>query len=644
MPYIHLGGLETPSSGREVKLQSQGYAYPDGLDLRPWSKLHNNLKHEILLRAQESHDVMKRRHENWEKIDDKLTAYISLDDAEKAVKDVDDRKPVSIVVPISYATLQTFLSYFMAAFLERPYFRYSGTGPEDRIGAMLLERVIDIHTVRSKVMLPLYTMWRDALAYGLGAVSPIWKVIQGDRQVAKEDGFFDSSGEFVSTGRRKDIIQDTLWEGNALLNIDPYTYLPDPNVPVQSIQDGEFVGWVDRDNYVGLLELEQTDPTYFNVKYLNQIPQVGKSQYHPEKKAQTNRFGSPFNRVGISTRPIDIIYMYMNIIPKDFKLSDKETPEKWFFALAADEVIIAAQPIGLDHNMFPVAVAAPEFDGRSIVPTSKLEVIQPMQEVVDWMINSHIANTRKAINDMIVYDPSIINSEDLADPKPGKLIRARRAAWGRPIKDAVFQLGVTDVTRGHVADTGMFIELMREISGATDTLQGINRRTAERKTATEHSDTRSSAMGRLEMSARLIASQAHQDISLMFAANAQQLMDKDMMVQVTGRLEADLREVYGAGESVSVSPFDILINYDILPHSGKVPQNEHLQTWTQLFQIMLQDPMIRQQYDVGRVFEHIARQGGAEDVKEFRIVPDEKVSQQVDAGNIVPLEQSGVNL
>ena len=612
MPYINLGGLETPSSGREAKLVSQGYAYPDGLDLRPWSKLHNKLKYEILLRAQESHDVMKRRHENWEKIDDKLTAYISLDDAEKAVKDKDDRKPVSIVVPVSYATLQTFLSYFMAAFLERPYFRYSGTGPEDRIGAMLLERVVDIHTVRSKVMLPLYTMWRDALAYGLGAVSPTWKVIQGDRQVAREDGFFDLGGNFIQTGQRKEIIQDTLWEGNALLNIDPYTYLPDPNVPVHSIQDGEFVAWVDRDNYVGLLDLEQTDPTFFNVKYLNQLQQIGKSHYHPEKKAQTNRFGSPFNTVGISTRPIDVIYMYMNIVPKDFKLSDKETPEKWFFALAADEVIIAAQPIGLDHNMFPVAVAAPEFDGRSIVPTSKLEVIQPMQEVVDWMVNSHIANTRKAINDMIVYDPSIINSEDLADPKPGKLIRARRAAWGRPIKDAVFQLGVTDVTRGHVADTGMFIELMREISGATDTLQGINRRTAERKTATEHSDTRSSAMGRLEMAARLIASQAHQDIALMFAANAQQLMDKDMMVQVTGRLEADLREVYGAGESVAVSPFDILINYDILPHSGKVPQNEHLQTWTQLFQIMLQDPFIRQQYDVGRVFEHIARQGGAE--------------------------------
>ena len=74
------------------------------------------------------------------------------------------------------------------------------------------------------------------------------------------------------------------------------------------------------------------------------------------------------------------------------------------------------------------------------------------------MFNSHVANVRKAINDMIIYDPYLVNSNDLKNPAPGKLIRLRRPAWGKGVKDVAQQLGVSDVTRGNIADSTWLVQ------------------------------------------------------------------------------------------------------------------------------------------------------------------------------------------
>ena len=139
---------------------SYKYNYPNGLDLRPGSELHNMIVDNVLEYAQTSYGVMKCRHPYWKEIDHKLTAYITLDDAEEIVKDKDPRKPVSVVVPYSYATLETILTYFVSVFLDDPIFRYEGFTSEDKIGAILLEKVVELQCIRNKVGLALHTQLR----------------------------------------------------------------------------------------------------------------------------------------------------------------------------------------------------------------------------------------------------------------------------------------------------------------------------------------------------------------------------------------------------------------------------------------------------------------------------------------------------
>ena len=982
------------------------YSYKDNLDLRPSGELHKRLLTEVYQRALESSNEMSKRYDSWKKVDKTLTAYVKLDDSETVIKNQDDRKPVSIVVPYSYATLETILTYFTTAFLEDPIFRYEGSSPEDLVGAILLEKVVAQHVQSFKVALNLHTMYRDSLAYGAGIVTPTWDRKWGWRTVKQDAGFMSVLfSKFMQTGLRKERQETILYEGNRLKNIDPYRYLPDPNAAIHEVQTGEYVGWVESTNYVKLLELEKNDKDVFNVQYLKGMTgNSGQSQFNKSKSdtGRTDRFGSGQASASTTTSPIDVVWLYVSIIPKDWKLGREDYPEKWLFGMAADKVLICAKKLELDHDMFPVAVCAPDFDGYSSSPVSRLELMYGMQTALDWLFNcyddqtevltdrgwvflsetkeddkvatvdpqtkelwfekptkwfqydyngpllnfkssrldicvtpnhqmfakrryggdwnfmpainlalqagdeyktlgnlnwyagennesvlfeeikplrdrgkdlrykeaeikpmvlagflgwflsegsisngaksgsyvvaikqvkeqhfkdiegimqempfavnrsydekkqamqwtitdkrfytwlkdncyeggttgdfkkvpdfirswddfsllllferamwgdghwmpghknlgkygskskmlvdglqeialklgyfshvhvgetpngepfyslnistsetnptiasrnvyrvdyigkvycfensthltvtrrngkvaiqgqSHMSNVRKAINDMLIVDPSLVNMADLEDPKPGKLIRMRRSAWGRGVENAVKQLAVNDITRTHINDAGAIIEYMQRTSAATDSLSGMIRQSGERVTAAESRDTRASALSRLTKAAKVASLQAMQDIGYMFAVHTQQMMERDTYVKSVGEWPNALMQEYAQAHAQSgrlkVTPYDLLVDYDVVVKDGSVQGSEYSESWIEVFRILSQQPLLYQQFDMVRVFKHIARIMGAKDINEFimqqpmqaQVVGQDRLEQGVQQGNLVPVEE-----
>ena len=620
MPSIIYGNTDTANIGNLTSKDFQ-YEYPDGLDLKPGSELHEALKNKILMRARESAAAMSSRFASWNQQDQFVTAYKRTDDAEKEVQDDDDRKPVSIVYPQSYAILETLLSYMMAAFFRDPLFRYEGYSPEDVMGSILMEQVVNLHCNKFKVMLNLHTMFRDALLYGIGIVAPVWKT--------------SSSGNF---------------EGNALINIDPYKYLPDPNVSADKTQDGEFTGWASDTNYMDLLSEELSDGDLFNVKYLSLFKNRSSSIYATDNSGRQMKTGSTKSESD-AFNPVTEIAMYVKIIPSDWNLSDSDVPEKWFFRLAADSVIISARPAEFDHNKFPTAVIAPDFDGYSSAPISKIEILSGMQGILDFMLNSHVTNVRKAINDTLIYDPYLINSADLHDPKPGGLIRMRRPAWGQgKIASAVQQLKVTDVTRGNVADSSFIVSAMKQIMGTDDATMGSMRSGGpERLTKAEFQGTASGAVSRLERIARVIGLQGMQDIGEFFASHTQQMMTEDLYIKVSGDWMTVLLDEYSDSISrgrMKISPADLDINYDVLVRDGSVPGGNYSEIWMRLFDSISANPQLAKELDVVKIFKHIARNAGAKNVNEFirrggnvqpNVQPDEQVQQQVNQGNLTAI-------
>jgi len=260
---------------------------------------------------------------------------------------------------------------------------------------------------------------------------------------------------------------------------------------------------------------------------------------------------------------------------------------------------------------------------------------------------SHVTNVRKAINDMFIVDPYLINIKDLEDPEPGKLIRLRRPAWGHGVKDVVQQLQVNDITRANISDSAYITQWMDRISGADQSMSGSLRQGGpERLTRSEFQGTRGSAVSRLQRIAMLIGYQFMQDVGTMFAVHTQQYMTKETVVKITGRYEEQLKNQFGQDATrARVSPLDMAISYDLLVRDGSVPGGNFSEAWLQLFQIIGTSPELTQQFDVTRIFMYIAQQLGAKNVEDFRrnvgqiqgqVLPDETVAREAEKGNLVP--------
>ena len=617
------------------------YDYPDGLNLKPGSRLHERIKTEVLKRATDSAGFLSDRFTSWNKVDDTLVSYIDTDSAEQDVQEEDHRKPVSIVYPYSYAILETLLGYFISAFCQEPYFRYEGVSPEDTIGAIMLEKVVDLHCNKWKILLNLHTMFRDSFAYGFGITAPSWKKKFGKKIVPAY-----STNPLANQRVSRKFEEGLIFEGNALSNIDPYKCLPDPNVSISDVQSGEYFGWVDAINYMDLLSEEQhSDGMMFNVKYLKALNGRRTSIYNTDNSQRNRNLRASPEDYNIGS-PFDVIYKYIKLIPKEWELGKSEYPEKWQFGLAADQVVIKAQPIGLGHEMFPIAVAAPDFDGYGISPVSRLETLYGLQHTLDWMFNTHVQNVRKVINDTLVVDPYLINVPDIENSREGGIVRTRRPAWGRGVKDSIMQLGVTDVTRGHVADASLIREAMDKI-GATDswTMGSLRSGGPERLTGKEFEGTRQGGFTRLERIAKIVGVQAMQDIGYMFAYHTQQFMSEEVYVKTTGRWHERLMLEYGEASHLKVSPYDLLVNYDMKVRDGSVPGGNYSGMWENMFQLMSEHPELQEKFDMVRIFKHIARNNGAKNADEFvrvQKMPDEQVASEVQAGNLVPSQTMGV--
>ena len=624
------------------------YKYPNKLNLKPGSKLHDFIKTEVMKRALLSSTTMSNRHPSWRQIDTTLTTYVkphkvkstdklSAKSRQHKINARQASRDIEIVFPYSYTILETLLSYLFSTFVQDPMFRYEGTGHEDIVGATLLEKVIAIDCIRHKVGLALHTLYRDGLAYGIGLATPTWKEKWGEKTVEKTRFFRENTEETVST---------LLYEGNTLENIDPYLCLPDSNYAIQDLQDGEFFGWVKPTNRMALLAEERHDDNIFNVKYLKDLNSNGSTLFKDDsgRNKKSNMSGDRDQNQGV-TNPVDDINMYITLVPKEWELGKGEYPEKWLFTVSNDMIVTRAMPIGLNHGDYPVIMCAPDYDGYSVTPISKMEIISGMQTTLDWMFNSHIKNVRKALNDMWVVDPYLINVKDVENPEAGKIIRTRRPAWGRGVKDAIAQFPVGNATAGHIGEAAFIMQYMDKVGGADGAAQGSLRQGGpDRLTSAEFEGTQQGQFTRLGRMAQIIGLQSMQDIAYFFAMHTQQFQSQSTYVKIVGNLPAELMELHGirVGDRVPVSPKDLNINFDVKMLDASMLGQGSVKDWLTLYEIIGNNHALGAKFDMVKIFEHIATEMGAKEVKNFEVsqMPNEQVSDEVTKGNLITTDQA----
>lgn len=638
------------------------YTYPtdsDGveLDLSPKSDtgIHNELVTRIVSIAQEGWDRGSVRHAKFTEMEQCQTSFKWTDEEEKKIVAADARKPVSMVVPVSKAILDTMVSYYCKALLESPMLRFDGSGPEDAAGAILLEKIIEMQAAKFGWWLSLRTMIRDALLYGCGTVSPQWvtNMVHVKQRIPASQPSGIMGRLLGAVGLPQYIEQEAdiiASEGHRLFNIEQRKWIPDPNVSADRVQDSEYQFWLQRKNYMDLLTAEQYGGgTLFNVKFVRRsLPAL--ASYFETTTGRTTVSGIDENDHGLYTKPVDLITGYVKLIPVEWKLGSSEYPEVWQFTVAGGEILVGASRVGSKHGKIPVINCAPDYDGYTSRPISAVETTMPLQKAADFFLSTMVTMQRKQAKGVNILNPIMVDLRTTQNPEIGGYITLHPDFYYQAgaVRDAMYPVPFVNETGNNLAYVGFCADMMKMATGASDQMQGMPRQNGERVTAQEIQSVQQGAFSRMEMGVTVAAHMAMMTLGEIVGSNTVQYMKKSTWVKMLGTRMEQLRSEFGNriyNGYVEVDPTRLDCNYDVLPRAHTIPGGMNVNALVQAIQMIAQSPQ-GQQIDMRKVFERVARETGAGNVDDLMlptppqvtIVPDQQIPQMVQSGQIAPME------
>lgn len=614
-------------------------------ELRFGTEMHRRILEAILARRNFSQDKMRERHAAWKKSEEAYIAYMPEKEADakrRNLREAGEPQFTTLKVPFDYAVLMSAHTYWTSVFLSRnPVLQYQGRQGEGEDATLAVEAMMD-YQMQVGRMLPQFYIWLlDAGKYGLGVVGSYWdrEKIVVNREAEVPDVFLGVDLGTTRTEMQRMVMDGYI--GNRLYNVRPWDAFPDPRVTIQNLQEGEFFG---RYTQVGWNKIAKgaANGQYFNVGFLRNMRarEAAFREHGSPHVSWPVRAGEAYQYADVmNMHDVDLLEMYVELMPREWGLGDSSYPEKWVFVVAADQVIIAAQPMGDYHNKFPFYALEYEPDGHAMFKRSLLEIVGPMTDVMTWLINTHFYNTRKALNDMFVVDPTKVVLKDLKDPAPGKIIRLKEEMYGQDVRSAIYQFPVNDVTQQHVADTQIMSQMIQRVSGVNDQVMGLMNQ-GGRKTAAEIRTSSSFGINRLKTVSEWYSVTGVADLATTMLQMTQQHYDKRMKLRRAG----DFFLHPGAQNFLNVSPADIQGFFDFVPVDGTLPVDRFAQVnmWGTLMQQFGQLPGVMQQFDLGRIFAWVAQLGGLKNIHRFKVdIQDPmQLAQQAQAGNVIPIERA----
>ena len=606
--------------------------------LKPGSEAHDRVLAYLLRRIEDSEEAMTDFYDRWEVAERKVQAWINLPNWEQTLKDANKNgKPpqvVDVVIPFSYAIVQTIVTYLLHAFAGRkPIFQVNTYKPEDVLAAEAMEKVMQYNADHTRYVRALSNMIQDSQIYGVGITRSMWKTETAWRTNRVQTPQFSIFGREIGSTTEAEREQRTVYEGNMAYSQDPFMFFPDPRVPMTEVnRRGEYVFWRNFQGCHALLK-EESEGT---LKWVKQTPRglPASGKYSSVRNLMSGGSSQPGMNEGRRFMGSGDYYQVdqgtVEIIPRQLGLGESMVPEKWLFTILNKKQIVQAEPFNADHDMHPVQVTEPYSLGYGFGNLGIVDYINPIQDLISWLFNSHLDNVRRVINDSMIVDPLAVEMQDLRQSGPGRIIRMKRSAANRDVRSAISQLQVSDVTGGHIADAQALLRIGQMLSAVTDNIMGMQDE-GGRKTATEVRQSGQAAASRLANLAKVISSQSMVDTAEVWSLNIQQNISEEFAIQVLGKDGAELK----------ITPDQLNGDFNFPIHDGTLPLDKValMDVWKEVFAITLQDQQLRQTMDIPKMFEYIAELGGAQNIQSFKanVVPDEQVAQMAQDGNIVPL-------
>lgn len=620
-----------------------GSSYDKPIDLiPPGSETHDRLLKHIKSRLYHSETKMKDFHLRWQAAELRMRAYINLVDWENLIKISNDTgeppKPTNIVVPYTFATVMTIVTYLIHTFTgRRPMFDVGNLKSETQESARYMEMILQYNADHTRLIRAFFQYMLDGETYGLGVLRTRWRTDKSMRTVWKRPlvilpGFGPNKAQPVREERIS-------YDGNDVNNVDPYMFFPDPNVPLVELnRRGEFAFWRAFDSK-HMLKLAEHNGA---VKYIDDIPKqmpnnVAGNLTDSQRNAKTGTIvDSGGNRIMGNPDYYQIDQGAIYLIPREMGIGDEDYPIMYLGTMANKAQIIQLERMESDHGMLPVSIIEPYSLGYGFGNLSIVDYLSPMQDHMSWLVNSHMDSVRRNLNGLFMVDPTMVEMQDFADPQHGLMVRMKPAAYGRDVRSFLFQLNAQDVTANHMSDFEAMTRIGDTLAAVNDNVRGLHD-AGGRKTATEVRTSGEAAASRLASHARLLSAQGMTDLTEQMSVNIQQYQSEEFYMQVVGEA--------GKITPLRVRPEMVAGDFYYPVHDGTLPIDRvaMVDVWKELFTVVAGNEGLAQQFSLGQIFEHIAKESGAKNIDRFKInpnvqvVPDEQAGDMAASGKMVDL-------
>lgn len=509
---------------------------------------------------------MSNRYEEWRIANDTYRGLAEPD--EKDEKAQARGEPIKMVVPMTFAQVQTFVAFCVSLFTQREKtFELVGVSEEDHKAAKLGEALLQRDLIKNQFEARLYQLALDVARFGVGILKTSWVEETEMKYVQKAKGVVSKMFSWISGQDQYGMEETVKFQGNSIVNVSPFRFYPDTRLPISRFQEGEFVSSEEVFTMVQLKQM-QKDGQVAGVKWVEpytknafaRVEQMEGNKEVDDVSASTIAANSPGSIV--------LTECQVKIVPSEFLINDEpmgeaDSPEIWNVWYVNGERIVKAEPMGYSHNLFSYDLAEYTPDMHNQINDGLATTIDNLQSVITWLINSHIASVRKTIQNWLVYNPEAIMVEDISERRPG--IRIKPAYANQPIDKHIKQLDVHDVTASHMGDAQMLQTLVQTVTGINDNALGQFH--SGRRSATEARNVNSATASRLKMHALLIWRTCLEPMGRKMISNHQQGLTAETFVKVQGA-NADPAQF---ANFVKITQKDLVGDYDFEIFDGTLP-------------------------------------------------------------------------
>jgi hypothetical protein len=524
-----------------------------------------------------SRSTMKEYYPLWDRNDAIYRGERAADESD--IKARKRNEPAKVFVPLTQSQVNTFVSFSTMMLTQRDYFyELGGRGPEDakpaEFGMAVLERDLEENKFTG-VLLPQFLT--DIGRFGIGIMKSQFVRETQPVPVQVPDPKWRPVPNLPGAQQQPPMI--TQWQaktsylGNRISVVNPYRWFPDVRLPITRFSYGEFCGDEIEYSRNELNKMEQ-DGLCAGVEF---IPALPDDAYNDRRSFYQDGRQNPLYNPTIDPKFASHFVLITEI---EIKLNPSKTfidegvaldPDLdadviYIVWIANDGRIIRIEDSGYEHNQFCYDAAQFFNDQLRVVNFGIAELIGPMQDIMDWLLNSRVTNVRKVIQNQLVVDPRYVDMEDLKARNP--VIRLKGTVDGLAINNYIQQLNVTDVTTGHLTDMAVIKDLSQDATGLSNNLVG---QYAEgRRSAREASNVNANAASRVILPVKGIWQSALLPLGRKLLKNAQQNLDEEQLVSVVGlaKVASDPMTVAAflpVDKTQLVGTYDFLVFDDTLP-------------------------------------------------------------------------------